>query len=314
MQIAERKNPHTVDQLVINWHLTEACNYACRYCYSSWVKESHRSELFQSPQDSLSLLEKLYEFFRPDSASNPLHAVLDWKNLRLSLAGGETLLYPEHTRRIAQQAKDLGFKLSLITNASLLSRPGAADLIENLSILGISLDSGNLQTNRQIGRVDAFGLTLNLDDLATTVRSARSANPDLVIKINTVVNKYNAEENLNDLIMLLEPDKWKVLRALPIVNDDLVVSDEQFHTFVERHQPLGKVLFAEDNQDMTESYLMVDPYGRFFQNQSSHFGENPYIYSMPILQIGAEAAFRQVNFDVEKFSDRYSKSTREVTA
>lgn len=24
---------HFVDELVINWHLTEACNYRCQYCY-----------------------------------------------------------------------------------------------------------------------------------------------------------------------------------------------------------------------------------------------------------------------------------------
>lgn len=24
---------HVVEELVINWHLTEACNYRCQYCY-----------------------------------------------------------------------------------------------------------------------------------------------------------------------------------------------------------------------------------------------------------------------------------------
>ena len=50
---------------------------------------------------------------------------------------------------------------------------------------------------------------------------------------------------------------------------------------------------------------MVDPYGRFFQNQPSTTGVTSYIYSQPILQDGAEAAFNQINFDIAKFTRRY---------
>lgn len=51
-----------------------------------------------------------------------------------------------------------------------------------------------------------------------------------------------------------------------------------------------------------ESYIMVDPQGRFFQNSPCSAG---YEYSQPILGVGAEKAFSQVNFDVDKFSSRY---------
>lgn len=26
-----------LSELVINWHITEACNYRCRYCYAHWT-------------------------------------------------------------------------------------------------------------------------------------------------------------------------------------------------------------------------------------------------------------------------------------
>jgi len=55
---------------------------------------------------------------------------------------------------------------------------------------------------------------------------------------------------------------------------------------------------------MRESYLMVDPYGRFFQNSLLIAGQG-YAYSPPILQIGAEAAFAQMTFDPARFSARY---------
>ncbi len=313
MQNPERRK-HRIEELVVNWHITEACNYACRYCYSAWVRECRQGDLVQNPKDSLQLLQDLYQFFRPTNSTNPLHSVFDWKKLRLSLAGGETLLYPGHTKRIVHEAKNLGFNLSLITNASLLDNPEATDMINSLSMLGISLDSANPQTNRLIGRVNTSNQVIDLDDLSTKINQARATNPNLVIKINTVVNKYNTDEDLTELIERLQPDKWKVLRVLPIISDDLAVSDLQFHSFTERHQHLGKVLSVEDNQDMTESYLMIDPLGRFFQNQHNPTGATPYIYSKPILQVGVETAFNQINFDAEKFAGRYSKPTVEVAA
>jgi radical S-adenosyl methionine domain-containing protein 2 len=147
-----------------------------------------------------------------------------------------------------------------------------------------------------------------------TIERVRSVNPEILIKVNTVVNKFNFKENLTEIVERINPDKWKVLKVLPIVSDDLDVSEEQFQSFVNIHQRLGSVLSAENNQDMTESYLMVDPLGRFFQNQSNSRVGSPYCYSMPILQIGAEAAFCQINFDVEKFLSRYSKFPMGVAA
>ena len=53
---------------------------------------------------------------------------------------------------------------------------------------------------------------------------------------------------------------------------------------------------------MTDSYLMIDPIGRFFQN--SNVGEG-CLYSKPIPQIGIRAAINEINFDVNRFHGRY---------
>lgn len=301
-------------QLVLNWHLTETCNYSCRYCYSSWQKPCLDKEIFRNPEFSERLLSELFRFFRADNAGNPLRKELRWQGVRLSLAGGEPLLYPKHILRIGEKARSLGFDLSLITNGSLLTWEVIPPLAKNLSMLGISLDSADSDTNRKIGRIDRAGRTICLDDLTEMVDLARACNPDLQIKINTVVNVQNADEDLTEMIRRLQPDKWKVLRALPIVTTDLAVTDQKFRAFLERHRHLGKLLSAEDNQDMTESYLMVDPYGRFFQNKASSRDGSPYIYSQAILDVGAEATFAQVNFDAKKFAGRYSISGEGETA
>lgn len=46
-------------QLVINWHLTEACNYSCQYCYAAWNKATNPRELINDAGQTLELLTEL---------------------------------------------------------------------------------------------------------------------------------------------------------------------------------------------------------------------------------------------------------------
>ncbi len=299
---------HAVDELVVNWHLTEACNYSCGYCYSSWEKSCGKRELFHDERFSRKLLRELYQFFSPENLDNPIRPNLKWNGLRLSLAGGEPLIFPQQTLHIASEAKALGFKVSLITNASQLSQVELAPLFESLSVLGVSLDSVGAVTCRRIGRVDKAGKVLSLDDFIGVMEKARSANPYISLKINTVVNRQNCHEDLAKAIKRLRPSKWKVLKVLPVVSNKLAVSEDEFQLFVERHRHLGSVMSVENNTSMIESYLMVDPFGRFFQNRRDFRVGASYVYSLRILQSGADAAFRQTFFDVEKFVARYPLS------
>ncbi len=305
---------NTVDQLVVNWHLTEACNYSCRYCYSSWEKTSDLGELFHDQVKTQGLLSELKSFFSQGNKLNPLASHLQWNSLRLSLAGGEPLLNPARTSNIIMDARGLGYDVSLITNASRLSKT-CPSLLGQLSILGVSLDSADEKICGEIGRVDQCGQVLDLAALGNIFQRVRSENPDISIKINTVVNQLNWKEDLSGLIEQLRPDKWKVLRVLPVLSKELAVTQKQYDLFLHRHQRLSKFISAEDNHEMAESYLMVDPHGRFFQNHSDfEGGPNSYLYSEPILQVGAEAAFVQIAFDAQKFAARYPKAKLEVAA
>lgn len=64
---------------------------------------------------------------------------------------------------------------------------------------------------------------------------------------------------------------------------------------------------------MRESYLMVDPYGRCFQNSPLIAGKG-YTYSQPILEVGADTAFGSMAFDPARFRARYSHSVAGVGA
>lgn len=298
-------------ELVINWHMTEACNYSCRYCYSKWHTNDSGKDVIRDREASAALLAELYRHFTPDNSHNQASMGMKWDSLRLSLAGGEPLLYDREIVRIASQAREIGFKVSIITNGSRLTRPLMAELAPQLSVLGLSLDSAVPSINREIGRVNRHSRVLSLDELAPIVQFGRALNPDLRLKINTVVNALNCDDDMSQLIWILAPDKWKVLRMLPTVTHDLAIDGQQFAGFVDRHKSLGDIASFEDNTDMVESYIMIDPRGRFFQNA---LGGSGYRYSDPILDVGAKTAFQQIAWFPDKFWSRYSVDRSESLA
>lgn len=304
---------HLPTPLVINWHLTEACNYRCQYCYATWSPSSCRRELIHDSEKTTALLSALYQFFQPGSPNNPLTQRMNWSSVRLNLAGGEPLLYAEETLAIVHEARRLGFEVSMISNGSYMTAELLNQLAAQLTWLGISIDSAIPEINHAIGRVDPRGQLINLKELLASLHQVRQLHPSLQIKLNTVVNQLNHDEDLSALIQHLQPSKWKVLRMLPVVNQLLAVTDEQFAGFVARHQDFASILCAEDNQDMRESYLMVDPHGRFFQNSPLIPGQG-YQYSQPILDVGTAAAFAEMRFDPTRFAARYIPIHAEVGA
>jgi len=290
--------------LVINWHVNEACNYACKYCYAAWESPKSKRELIRNPEQTAGLLQELYSFFRPDNSRNPLADQMTWQSVRLNLAGGEPLLHARKLPAIFDQTLKLGLEVSMISNGSYLDDELMSYLAPQLSWLGISIDSARPALNRAIGRIDSRGRLLDMERLASLLNLARRSNPNLHIKLNTVVTRLNHGEDLSDLIRSFSPEKWKVLRMLPVVNQELTVTDEQFAGFVDRHTAFDRILCPEDNHEMRDSYIMIDPHGRFFQNSQSVPGEG-YVYSPPILDVGAAAAFSSMTFDHQRFSARY---------
>jgi len=282
--------------LVINWHVTEACNFRCRYCYAKW-QQPDGHEVIRNPSATARLLEALYTGFSDQGQSS---------RPRLNFAGGEPLLFGRQVAAAMELSRSIGFDVSLITNASRLTTSLTETIAPLLSMLGISIDANSAEANRQIGRLDARGSLLDGTSLADRIATMLRKNPDMTLKINTVVNEGNWQEDLTSLISTLAPSRWKVLRMLPTVTEDMAVSDAQFRSFVDRHSTLSDIMCVEDNDDMVQSYIMVDPHGRFFQNRT---GQTGYDYSAPIAEVGARAAFEGMKWSAEKFSARYPRIT-----
>lgn len=300
MSHTDLSQPLTGQELVINWHITEACNYQCRYCFARW--QTRGRELIHDDVATEALLKELFLYFSPDNARNPLRQELAWDSLRLNIAGGEPLLYAEAAIRIIQLARRIGFKVSLITNGSRLDAHLMAEIAPHLDMMGLSLDALDEEVNRTIGRADRQ--VLDLDKLSVLLGFGRQINPKLRLKINTVVNALNWRSDMTGLIRKFSPEKWKVLRMLPTLTNDLSVTQTEFDAFIQRHAALDTLMRVENNKGMTQSYLMIDPHGCFFQNHLEHQG---YDYSESVLVAGAKKAFDQVNMPAGRFHARYAK-------
>jgi radical S-adenosyl methionine domain-containing protein 2 len=289
--------------LVINWHITEACNYRCKFCYAHWQNETKDRELFHDAEMAQRLLQMVHAHFMSDSPLNPLAGRIAYRGIRLNLAGGEPFLYPERCIHLIGMARAIGFEVSVITNASRLSSDHMRELALQLSLLGISVDSTDALTNQAIGRQENVVTPLTLDDLAGKIAIARSVSPRLNLKINTVVNAENWREDFSVFLRQIQPNRWKVLRMLPVHTNELDITAGKFEAFIGRHRAFHDIMCIENNFDMRHSYIMVDPHGRFFQNRLDQPGLD---YSAPILEVGAAEAFRQVAFSEKKFVNRYA--------
>lgn len=195
----------------------------------------------------------------------------------INLAGGEPTLWP-HLIELAQYIRNKGLKVSLIHNGS-----GTPELYREiapyLTTCGFSIDSVNPELQRRMGRCFYDGTTITAEEYAEKIRILRSVNPDIRIKVNTVVNKMNLEDDLAPQIRAWGVDRWKFLRCMPFsdgVHDNahMVISDSEYTNYM--HSLLAK--FDEDyvpeqyrykvgktfivaERTLAGSYIMVDSNG-----------------------------------------------------
>ena len=287
--------------MVVNWHITEACNYKCQGCYSSW---NHLSEAWNSPENVRKVIENIARFHAERFGAG----AAPW---RLSVVGGEPILFKDKTQFVVETAVACGAEVSVITNGSHLEN--VFPFARLLSQVGVSLDSFNHDTNLKIGR-QCNGRTLSFEAISAKLDALRAINPNIRVKVNTVVNQNNFAEVLVDKVAALDVSKYKILRQLPF-GDCKGVTDEQFYQFLRnnyREDLFGndgnvRHIYVEDNSVMTQSYLMIAPNGCLFQNGSAE-----YRYSRPLMEVPFGEALKEVDFEEEKFFSRYSSTATDT--
>ncbi|OHX64776.1 hypothetical protein NH26_21195 [Flammeovirga pacifica] len=258
----------------------------CKFCFAKFqdVKSTILPKGHLKKEQTLEIVEQLAEYgFQ-----------------KITFVGGEPTLCPWISELI-KKANLLGMTTMIVTNGSNLSKDFLVQNQSYLDWITLSIDSINSSTNKVVGR------------------STNSIHPDRIyynqliqtiyeygyrLKINTVVTKANLNEDLNDFVNDAKPERWKVFQVLPVRGqndndiDELLISEKEFNEYVNRHSK-NKFLITETNTDMTNTYVMVDPAGRFFNNQNGN-----YMYSDHILEVGVQKAFEEMGYNYDKFIDR----------
>lgn len=274
----------------VNFHLWEPCNMRCKFCFAT----------FQDVKQSI--LPKGH--LPREKATQVVQQLADFGFQKITFAGGEPTLCPWLLELISC-AKEAGMTTMIVTNGSKLNDEFLREYRGILDWIAISIDSLFSETNLITGRAISGNRPLQMDYYKTLVDRVKRF--DYGLKINTVVNRHNFKENMTDFIRYAEPNRWKLLQVLPILgqNDhkivDFKISDAEFQKFVDNHRHLQDVtrVVPETNAQITGSYAMVDPAGRFFDNT-----KGTHNYSNPILEVGVLNAIQDVNYDLSKFLSR----------
>jgi len=154
---------------LVAWELTRSCNLSCRHCRAAAERGPYPGEL--STEEAKKLLEDIAAF------SSPI----------MILTGGEPL-FREDILEIASYGTELGLRMVLATNGTLLTRPLARELIDvGIKRISISID-GKDETSHDRLR----GVTGAFSGALFGIENAKSEN--LSFQLNTTVTRRNVDE------------------------------------------------------------------------------------------------------------------------
>lgn len=279
----------------INFHLWEPCNMRCGFCFATFqdVKRDMKLPKGHLPEeDCISVVDQIAQFGFE----------------KINFAGGEPTLCPWLPQLIAR-AKEHGMVTSIVTNGSRITNEWLEDLNGGLDWVGLSIDTADPEKLKLLGRAIRGKEPITAEEYLHIISAIKQSN--IRLKINTVVTSVTWEEDFTYFIRLAMPERWKLLQVLPVKgqNDahivNFTITAEQFEAYVQRNRIVeddGISVVTESNEAMTESYVMIDPAGRFFDN-----AQGRYKYSDPILRVGVEEALKQVSNNPERFRQRGGK-------
>ncbi|XP_003962537.1 S-adenosylmethionine-dependent nucleotide dehydratase RSAD2 [Takifugu rubripes] len=275
----------------VNYHFTRKCNYKCGFCFHT-AKTSFVLPL--------------------EEAKRGLELLKDAGMEKINFSGGEPFLHEkgDFLGKLVQFCKqDLQLpSVSIVSNGSMIQERWFQKYGDYLDILAISCDSFNEDTNQLIGR--AQGKKSHIENLYKI--RGWCARYKVAFKINTVVNTFNVDEDMQENINKLDPVRWKVFQCLLIDGENageealreaerFVIRDLQFQDFLERHSSVT-CLVPESNEKMRNSYLILDEYMRFLDCREGR--KDP---SKSILDVGVREAILFSGFDEKMFLRRGGK-------
>lgn len=266
----------------LNWHIFMKCNYSCKFCFKTYA--GYKSSLQPNSKEYLS----------DEKVKIILKKLKEAKVEKITFAGGEPTLYP-YLPEVLKLAKEMGFVTMIVTNSSLLTDMYLDKIQDHIDYVKLSIDSSYEGIQKELGRGKG-------DHIKKTLEAGnRLKNRKIKVMMNTVVTLKNINDDMSGIVEKLSPVRWKVFQALPEKgeNDNFKwwCSKDQFESFIKRHEKYDPV--AEPNNLMRGSYVIMDPIGRFMNDETGQ-----YHYSDSILYTDVLKALGQVGWNYEKFKER----------
>ncbi|PTB61997.1 radical SAM enzyme [Trichoderma citrinoviride] len=266
----------------VNYHFSRKCNKECLFCFHTATTSHIESQ---------------------ENAKRGLKLLKEAGMKKCNFAGGEPFLYPKFLGEMIDYCKvTLQLEsVSIVSNGSLIKEQFLRKHGRNIDILAISCDSFDEATNIKIGR----GSGNQVDKLYEIASWCQKYN--IKFKLNTVVNRFNHLEDMNEHLSALQPFRWKCFQVLIVAGENdsdatlrnahsLTITDEEFENFCQRHSSQAS-LVPEPNRLMAKSYLILDEYMRFLDRN----GKSP---SEPILKVGVQDALKSIFWDESAFLER----------
>lgn len=160
--------------------------------------------------------------------------------------------------------------VSIVSNGSLIKESWLQQYGAHLDILAVSCDSFDENTNIKIGR----GSGDNVEQLFRIRDWCREYG--IKFKLNTVVCRFNFDEDMAERVAELDPFRWKCFQVLMVEGENdsektlrdvrhFEIDDDEFGIFCKRHEHLA-CFVPESNKAMAESYLILDEVSRTAQD------------------------------------------------
>jgi radical S-adenosyl methionine domain-containing protein 2 len=220
---------------------------------------------------------------------------------KINFAGGEPTLI-KFLPDLICYAHSKGIFVSIISNGTGITDEFLIQCGNSLNLIGLSVDSTSDETEQRLGRCLNSANYSHIDMIKRVAH--RISDYGIPLKINTTLTSINWQDNMHSLIQELNPCRWKVFQVHSIhgINDAFFeqygeLTNELFADFLTRHAELHPV--GEFSEIIKESYCMITPDGRFYQDT-----DNTHHYSDPILAVGVTHAFAQIQYDATKYLTR----------
>lgn len=277
---------------VINVHITDKCNYHCKYCFVNFPRKD------LSLQEAKHIIDEIKHYF----------SINDIRNGRINIAGGEPMLYP-YIDDVIRYIHEQGIKCSIITNGSRLTEDFCKRMAGMLDTIGISIDAATREGNIRVGRCNVGGVP-DFDRLECISDMMRSYG--IKLKINTVVSKLNLNEDMASVYRRLKPNKIKLfyMHVIDNINGDvktLVPTREEYEDFVMRNMLEDCDIVIEGPESMENAYFMINPEGEVYMNDNGVEKKYGSCFEKRLSDI-----FETVPLCKEKYFARYSENVKTI--